>query len=75
MTGKMFWKDPYLTELDTLVTSVKDTNVTVEQTIFFPFSGGQESDDALRRDSLKENGRNWADRVKAQKSRQRQRKN
>lgn len=44
MTEKMFWKDPYLTELDTLITSVKDTDVTVEQTIFFPFSGGQESD-------------------------------
>ena len=40
----MFWKDPYLTHLDTLMTSVKDTDVTVEQTIFFPFSGGQESD-------------------------------
>jgi len=44
MTKKMFWKDPYLTQLDTLVTSVKDTDITVEQTIFFAFSGGQESD-------------------------------
>jgi Ser-tRNA(Ala) deacylase AlaX len=45
MTRKIFWKDPYLTELDTFVTSVKDAEVTVERTIFFPFSGGQESDD------------------------------
>jgi len=44
MTKKMFWKDPYLTQLDTVITSVKDTDVTVEQTIFFAFSGGQESD-------------------------------
>jgi Ser-tRNA(Ala) deacylase AlaX len=45
MTKKLFWKDPYLTQLDTFITSVKDTDVTVEQMIFFPFSGGQESDD------------------------------
>jgi Ser-tRNA(Ala) deacylase AlaX len=44
MTEKFFWKDPYLTQLDTFVTSVKDTDITVEQTIFFAFSGGQESD-------------------------------
>jgi Ser-tRNA(Ala) deacylase AlaX len=44
MTKKMFWKDPYLTQLDTHITSVKDTDITVEQTIFFAFSGGQESD-------------------------------
>ena len=45
MTKKIFWKDPYLTQLDTLITSVKDTDITVEQTVFFAFSGGQESDD------------------------------
>jgi len=44
MTKKIFWNDPYLTELDTLITSVKNTDITVEQTIFFAFSGGQESD-------------------------------
>ena len=44
MTEKVFWKDPYLTQLDTLITSVKDNDITVEQTIFFAFSGGQESD-------------------------------
>ncbi len=44
MTEKFFWKDPYLTQLDTFVNRVKDTDITVEQTIFFAFSGGQESD-------------------------------
>jgi Ser-tRNA(Ala) deacylase AlaX len=44
MTKKVFWKDPYLTQLDTFLTSVKESDVTVEQTIFFAFSGGQESD-------------------------------
>lgn len=44
MTEKIFWKDPYLTQLDTLITSVKDADITLEQTILFAFSGGQESD-------------------------------
>jgi Ser-tRNA(Ala) deacylase AlaX len=44
MTKKIFWENPYLTQLDTVITSVKDTGITVEQTIFFAFSGGQESD-------------------------------
>jgi Ser-tRNA(Ala) deacylase AlaX len=45
MTKKFFWGNPYLTELNTIITSVKDNEITVEQTIFFAFSGGQESDD------------------------------
>jgi Ser-tRNA(Ala) deacylase AlaX len=45
MTNKLFWKDPYLTQLETHITSVKENDITVEQTIFFAFSGGQESDD------------------------------
>ncbi|MGQ9647022.1 MAG: hypothetical protein ACUVWO_10850 [Thermodesulfobacteriota bacterium] len=44
MTKKVFWKDSYLTELQTVVTSVKTTDITVTETIFFAFSGGQESD-------------------------------
>lgn len=44
MTAKIFWEDPYLTELDTRIASVRDNDVTVEQTIFYAFSGGQESD-------------------------------
>jgi len=45
MTIKIFWKDPYLTQLETQITSVTGNDITVEQTIFFAFSGGQESDD------------------------------
>jgi alanyl-tRNA synthetase len=45
MTNKLFWKDPYLTQLETHITRVEDNDITVEQTIFFAFSGGQESDD------------------------------
>jgi Ser-tRNA(Ala) deacylase AlaX len=44
MTKKLFWKDPYLSELLTRVTQVKGDDITVEQTIFYAFSGGQESD-------------------------------
>lgn len=44
MTEKVFWRDPYLTTLETRVSSVKGDEVTLEQTIFFAFSGGQESD-------------------------------
>jgi Ser-tRNA(Ala) deacylase AlaX len=44
MTKKMFWKDPYLAQLNTLIHSVRDADITVEETIFFAFSGGQESD-------------------------------
>ena len=44
MTQKCFWQDPYLTRLDTCIASVNGDDVTVEQTIFYAFSGGQESD-------------------------------
>jgi Ser-tRNA(Ala) deacylase AlaX len=44
MTKKVFWEDPYLTQLQKHVTSVKENDITVEQTIFYAFSGGQESD-------------------------------
>jgi Ser-tRNA(Ala) deacylase AlaX len=47
MTKKLFWEDPYLTQLETYITSVKGNDITVEQTIFFAFSGGQESDDGI----------------------------
>jgi Ser-tRNA(Ala) deacylase AlaX len=45
MTQKRFWDDPYLTQLDTQVTHVNGPDITVEQTIFYAFSGGQESDE------------------------------
>jgi Ser-tRNA(Ala) deacylase AlaX len=44
MTRKIFWEDPYLVQLETYVTSVQDNDITVAETIFFAFSGGQESD-------------------------------
>ncbi|HDR9880978.1 TPA: alanyl-tRNA editing protein [Burkholderia cenocepacia] len=44
MTKKVFWDDPYRTTLDTVVTHVDGDRVQVEATIFFAFSGGQESD-------------------------------
>lgn len=44
MTQKLFWQDPYQTRLDTYITAVQGDVVTVAQTIFYAFSGGQESD-------------------------------
>lgn len=41
---KLFWDDPYLTALDTTITSVAGADLTVAATIFYAFSGGQESD-------------------------------
>lgn len=44
MIKKIFWEDPYLKNIETRITSVNGSKVTVEGTIFFAFSGGQESD-------------------------------
>ncbi|RLJ07204.1 MAG: alanyl-tRNA editing protein [Candidatus Aenigmatarchaeota archaeon] len=44
MTLKLFYKDPYLTECDARVLRVRGREVLLDQTIFFAFSGGQESD-------------------------------
>lgn len=44
MTHKMFWHDPYLTHLDTHVTTVNGADIAVAATIFYAFAGGQESD-------------------------------
>jgi alanyl-tRNA synthetase len=44
MTIKIFWENPYRKSIDTRIASVNGSNVTVEETIFFAFSGGQESD-------------------------------
>nr|WP_175800734.1 alanyl-tRNA editing protein [Burkholderia anthina] len=44
MTRKVFWDEPYRTALDTVVTHVNDDRVQVDSTIYFAFSGGQESD-------------------------------
>ena len=45
MTQKVFWEDPYLARLDTQITGVRENDVTVARTIFYAFSGGQESDE------------------------------
>jgi Ser-tRNA(Ala) deacylase AlaX len=44
MTVKVFWIDPYLREHRTRISTVTGDDVTLESTIFFAFSGGQESD-------------------------------
>lgn len=41
---KIFWEDPYLTEVEAKVTSVNNDIMTLDRTIVFAFSGGQESD-------------------------------
>lgn len=44
MTRKLFWQDPYRRALDTVVATVEGDAITVAETIFYAFSGGQESD-------------------------------
>jgi alanyl-tRNA synthetase len=41
---RLFWTDPYRTHLESRVASVQGQAVTLESTIFFAESGGQESD-------------------------------
>jgi Ser-tRNA(Ala) deacylase AlaX len=47
---KVFWEDPYLTTLSTVVTSVYLDDVTLRDTIAYAFSGGQQSDDGTIND-------------------------
>ncbi|MEK4851698.1 alanyl-tRNA editing protein [Paenibacillus sp. FSL H7-0756] len=47
MVEKVFWTNPYLTKLDTRISSVNGNDITVERTILYAFSGGQESDTGL----------------------------
>ncbi len=44
MAIKVFWQDPYLTQHQTTIATVSGNQVTLQSTIFFAFSGGQESD-------------------------------
>ena len=44
MTRKCFWANPYQTSHQTLVATVHGAEITLQSTIFFAFSGGQESD-------------------------------
>lgn len=41
---KLFWENPYLTELEAKIMSVKGNIITLDKTIVFAFSGGQQSD-------------------------------
>lgn len=41
---KLFWENPYLTELEAKVMSVNNNIITLEKTLAFAFSGGQQSD-------------------------------
>lgn len=41
---KVFWRDPYLTELEATVSEVRGDDVTLDRTVAFAFSGGQASD-------------------------------
>lgn len=43
-THKLFWGDPYQTHLETQVATVDGDTVSLAETIFYAFSGGQESD-------------------------------
>jgi Ser-tRNA(Ala) deacylase AlaX len=43
-TKKVFWDDPYCTQLDTYIIGVTGDDITVAETILYAFSGGQESD-------------------------------
>lgn len=44
MVEKLFWSTPYRKRLSARITGVTGTTVTLDRTIFFAFSGGQESD-------------------------------
>jgi len=44
VTIKLFWQNPYLTRLDTRITRVDGNEITLAETIFYAFAGGQESD-------------------------------
>ena len=44
MTRKLFWDDATRTSLETRVSAVEGAEITLAETIFFAFSGGQESD-------------------------------
>ena len=51
-TEKVFWSDPYLTELNAKVKTVDGTLVSLDRTIFYALSGGQESDTGTIEDCL-----------------------
>ena len=44
MTRKVFWENPYQTKLQTEISAINGAVIQLSETIFFAFSGGQESD-------------------------------
>ncbi|QIR76770.1 alanyl-tRNA editing protein [Sulfurospirillum diekertiae] len=44
MLDKLFWDDPYSSEIQAKIASVEGDGIYLDQTIFYAFSGGQESD-------------------------------
>lgn len=46
MIRKVFWDNPYQTELQAKVVSVDGNKVLFDQTIIYSFAGGQENDKA-----------------------------
>lgn len=44
MTKKLFWDDPYAKECSSIVAGISGKEVRLDRTVFFAFSGGQESD-------------------------------
>ncbi len=45
MVEKVFWSSPYLREIEAKITGAEGNVVTLDRTIIYPFSGGQESDE------------------------------
>jgi len=44
MTRKLFWPEPYRRDCEAVVQSVAGDAITLDQTVFYALSGGQESD-------------------------------
>jgi Ser-tRNA(Ala) deacylase AlaX len=44
VVAKLFWQDPYRTSIETRVAAIEGEWMRLEETIFYAFSGGQESD-------------------------------
>ncbi len=43
---RLFWENPYLAKMKTIVQKIDGQNILLDQTIIYSFSGGQESDNA-----------------------------
>lgn len=47
MAIKLFWENPYQTECKAIVKEINGNKIKLDQTIFYAFSGGQESDSGV----------------------------